>query len=109
MPYFLEQYTIPHDLPPEDIVYNMRRMNRRSDARALRCGYSLGEGTAWCLTEAPDASAVREGMGEVTFALTLDEVQEVDPSFDFASLGRVDRIFDPSHTSPAEVGDAPRR
>lgn len=96
MTLYLEKYTIPHDLPEQDIVYAMRRVNRGHDIRVLHCFYSLSGGSLWCLTEAPNEAAVRRGLGQIQFAVTLDELVPLDGG------------FDPAETRPADVGHSVR-
>src|SRR5581483_10312855 len=92
MALYLEKYTIPHDLPEQDIVFAMRKLNRGGDVHVRQCFYSLSGGAIWCLTEAPDEAAMRRGLGEISFAATLDEAILLDGA------------FDPAHTRPADVG-----
>ncbi len=96
MALYLEKYTIPHDLPAEDIVYGMQQVNRGGDVCILRCFYSLSGGALWCLTEAPNESAIRRGLGEIQFAFTLD------------GLTVLDGVFDPAETRPSDAGNAVR-
>ncbi|HLZ69893.1 MAG TPA: hypothetical protein VKV26_08295 [Dehalococcoidia bacterium] len=95
MALYLERYTIPHDLPEEDIVYTMRRLSR-GDVHVQRCFYSLSGGLLWCLTDAPDEAAIRRGLGRIRFAATLD------------ALAPLDGAFDPRATRPGDVGEAAR-
>jgi len=94
MALYLERYTIPHDLPEQDIVFAMRQLNRGGDVHVRQCFYSLGGGAIWCLTEASNEAAIRRGLGEIPFAATLDEAIPLDGA------------FDPAHTRPADVGRA---
>jgi hypothetical protein len=92
MPIFLEKYTIPFDLPERDLLYALRRVSRGTAVRMLWCGFRLNTGAVWCLTEAPNETAIRRGMGQVDFAFTLDTVEPLDG------------VFDPSSTPPAGIG-----
>lgn len=96
MTLYLEKYTMPHDLPEQDIVFAMRQLNRGGDVHVRHCFYSLSGGSLWCLTEAPNAAAIRRGLGEIPFAATLEEATPLDGA------------FDPAHTRPADVGQAVR-
>jgi hypothetical protein len=104
MPLFLERYTIPHDLPEQDLVYGMRKVKRGSDATPLRCAYSLSDGVAWCITEAPSAEAVRRGFERIEFPFKLDSVEPAASTDVLERLPHRDGIFDPRETSPSEVG-----
>jgi hypothetical protein len=109
MPLFLEIYTIPHDLPEQDLVYGLRRVNRGSGVTTQRCAYNLTAGRAWCLTEAPDEATLRSAVTRMEFAFTLDDVRPADSSDLLDRMAGVDRVFDPRATSPGDVGAAPRR
>lgn len=109
MPLFLETYTIPHDLPQQDLVFGLRRVNRGSDVTMLRCAYNLAAGKAWCITDAPDEAALRNAVAEMEFAFTLDDVRPAVATDALDRMPGVDRVFDPRSTSPADVGAAARR
>lgn len=96
MALYLERYTIPHDLPEQDIVFAMRQLNRGGDVHVRQCFYSLSGGAIWCLTEAPNEAAIRRGLGEIPFAATLEEATPLDGA------------FDPAQTRPADAGHAVR-
>jgi len=91
MPVYLETYTIPFDLPAQDLVNAMRRVNRGSDVNMLQCGYSLSDGKVFCLTEAPSEESVRHSFDLVEFPITLDLVTALDG------------LFQPGQTRSADV------
>lgn len=109
MPLFLETYTIPHDLPPQDLVFGLRRVNRGLDVTMLRCAYNLSAGKAWCLTAAASEAALRNAVARMEFAFTLDDVRPAASADALDRMPGVDRVFDPRRTSPDDVGAATRR
>ena len=106
MPLFLESYTIPSDLPQQDLVRAMRTMNRGTDIAVLRCAYDLAAGKAWTVTEAGSEDDVRRSFLSVEFPLTLDTVAPVSSPAALDALAQPDFIFEPSRTRPADAGAA---
>ncbi len=108
MPLFVETYTIPHDLPEQDLVFGLRRVNRGGKVRMLRCAYNLSGGKAWCLTEAPSEAVLRNAVAQMEFAFNLEEVRPTDSMDVLDGMPGADRVFDPRNTSPNDVGTISR-
>jgi hypothetical protein len=105
MPLFLETYTIPHDLPAQDLIYGLRKVNRGTDVRMLRCAYSMREGRAWCVTEAPSEVAVRNASLSMQFAFTLDNVARVDSPDAIDRIANLEGRFECDLAQPKAVGN----
>ncbi|MHB8576676.1 MAG: hypothetical protein ACYDCQ_15235 [Dehalococcoidia bacterium] len=98
MPLFLETYTLPHDLAADHLITGLRRVNRGTNVRMLRCAYSLTDGFAWCLTEAPSADAVQQASMKMDFPFTLDSVTPVDSAAVLDQLPNLNGTFEPVTT-----------
>ncbi len=103
MALFLETYTIPHDVPQQDLVYGLRQVNRGTGVTVVRCGYSLSDGTMWCVTEAPNEDALRNAALKMQFAFTLDRIEPVASADVIDTMPRLDAVFDPRETRPSDV------
>jgi hypothetical protein len=108
---FLETYTIPHDLPADDLVYALRRVNRKTDVDVVRCAYNLSDGKVWSLTRAESVEQVREAAWVMPFAFTLDAVIAIDPAWQESERmplplderQKLDAVIVPDRTTPAEA------
>lgn len=86
MPVFLDMHTVASDLPREDILWAARRVNEVPDVQMLLCGYNRDAGKVWCVTMAPDATAMRRAHQQVDFAFYCDEVMPLDELLDPAAI-----------------------